>query len=325
MAASVNTRDLPRDLREGGVWSRKQRFKNDVLYGVARTCLFIASYFSRRTLRSFGSRLGSFARFVVPKERKRAEANIARTFPDLDATEQRALLVRCYRELGSELGDVVATLLDKPESKDHRLTVDAAGKALLRALHGEGRGIVLASAHLGNWERVGAALAAIPLPVTAVVREAYDPRFDGWLETVRHRAGMKAIARGAKGAAFRLVRTLRENGVLAIPMDLRSRVASVRVPFMDRPADTAVGPARLALRTGAAVVVATLAERFVTVTHVPTHDLAPDEEGERELTTRINRELSARILARPSSWPWMHPRWETVPDFERAPREKDKL
>jgi KDO2-lipid IV(A) lauroyltransferase len=105
-------------------------------------------------------------------------------------------------------------------------------------------------------------------------------------------------------------------------MDLRSRVASCDTPFLGHPAPTPVGPARIALRAGAAVVVGTVApgpaggtSLVITATRIPTFDLDGKAEGDdRELTARINRELSSRIRALPHAWVWMHDRWTAPPE-----------
>jgi KDO2-lipid IV(A) lauroyltransferase len=100
-------------------------------------------------------------------------------------------------------------------------------------------------------------------------------------------------------------------------MDLRSRVPSCDVPFLGEPAPTAVGPARIALRARAPVVVGTAAPDgrgglVVSATRVPTGDLAVGDDAARELTARINDELSRRILAMPHAWVWMHERWAST-------------
>ena len=97
-------------------------------------------------------------------------------------------------------------------------------------------------------------------------------------------------------------------------MDLSSRVPSCDVPFLGHLAPTAVGPARIALRTRAAVVVGTAAPGpdgglVITATRIDSSGLPYDDDGARELTTRINAELSQRILALPHAWVWMHDRW----------------
>jgi len=141
--------------------------------------------------------------------------------------------------------------------------------------------------------------------LTAVAREAYDPRLTRIYERLRGARGVKVVWRSAPGAAAALLRTLRSGGMLGVPMDLASRVPSIDVPFLGVPAPTPVGPARLALRTGAAVVVSTIgADEAISVTRIDTAGL-----DERDLTTKINEELSRRIRAVPDAWVWMHRRW----------------
>jgi KDO2-lipid IV(A) lauroyltransferase len=153
------------------------------------------------------------------------------------------------------------------------------------------------------------------VPLTAITREPYDPRLADVYERLRG-ARVPHIPRGAPGAAMRIVRALRAGSVLGVPMDLRSRVPSIAAPLLGRRALTPMGPARIALRTGAAVVVGTVAPDpaapeglRVTCTDIPTSDLSPDADGERVLTLRINDELSARIRALPGQWVWMHDRF----------------
>ncbi len=160
-------------------------------------------------------------------------------------------------------------------------------------------------------------------PLTTVARESYDPRFAALYDRLRGGAGVRAIYRGSPSAALQIVRTLRQGqSLLGVPMDLRSRVASVDVPFLGTPASTPVGPARIALRTGAAIVVGTVfpgtAGLLLRVTQVETDGL-----DEVELTRRLNDELSSRILAFPEGWVWMHPRWATPVPENSAPFSKE--
>ena len=153
--------------------------------------------------------------------------------------------------------------------------VTADARALIDEALREGRGVVFASAHLGPWERVAASLVAAGFPLTTIARESYDPRFTRLYERLRGSRGVRVVWRspapdarrnargdhraGEMAATVGIVRTLRRGGVLGVPMDLRSRVPSCETPFLGHAATTPVGPARIALRTGAAVVVGTVA------------------------------------------------------------------
>jgi KDO2-lipid IV(A) lauroyltransferase len=313
--------DLARiDVREGGRWTLAQRAKNDVLWLLASVAVATLGRLPPRALRAVGVALGTLAHAIVWPARRIAEDNVARVFPELDRRARRALVARAYRTLGGYLGEAVA-MLDPARIVVPLPFADGAREVLDLAIS-EKRGVLFASAHLGPWERVAATLVMSDVPFTAVAREAYDPRLTRLYDRLRGGRGLATVYRGAPGAAAGLLRTLRRGHVLGIPMDLASRVPSVEVPFLGRPARTPVGPARLALRTGAAVVVGVPARPCpgtadaleLAVTRIPTDDLEPGATGERILTTRINDALSARIRALPEAWVWMHPRWAGTAD-----------
>ena len=302
------------DLRLGGQWTLAQRTKNDVLYFLASAAVATLGRLPPRALRSAGRTLGRLARLVIPSARRLAERNVGVAFPELDRRERSALVARNYRTLGAYLGDAVAML--DPRRSTITLPFAAGAREALDEAASDKHGVVFASAHLGPWERVAATLVASGLPFTAVAREAYDPRLTRLYDRLRGGRGVRTIYRGAPGAAAGLLRALRRGEVLGIPMDLASRVPSIEVPFLGRIARTAVGPARLALRTGAAVVVgvpspAENGALELAITRIPTSDLDASAESERILTTRINDALSLRIRALPEGWVWMHPRWGT--------------
>lgn len=305
----------PRDLREGGRWTPLQRAKNDVLYVAATTSLALAVRLPAPWLHALGRTVGVVAHAVAPGLRRLARANVARAYPGLEPGARDALVARAYARLGEHLGEAVASLA--PSRPAAPLAFAEGARETLEEAIAEGRGVVFASAHLGPWERVAETLTAAGLPFTAVAREAYDPRLDAIYARLRAARGVRTIYRGRPGAAAAMLRTLRGRGVLGIPMDLASRVPSVDVPFLGVPARTPVGPARLALRVGAAVVVGTAAPgpggRLVLVAErIPTGDLAGrprDQAAARELTARLSAALSERIRAMPDAWPWMHPRW----------------
>jgi KDO2-lipid IV(A) lauroyltransferase len=311
--AALQERDA-RDVREGGRWSLAQRAKNDVLWLLVAGAVATLGRLSPRVLRAAGVGLGRLAHLVISPARRLAERNVALAFPELDPQARRALVARSYRTLGGYLGDAVAML--DPRRPVRALPFAEGARATLDDAVAEGHGVLFASAHLGPWERVAATLVQCELPFTAVAREAYDPRLTRLYERLRGGRGLTTIYRGAPGAGVALLRTLRRGRILGIPMDLASRVPSIHVPFLGHDARTPVGPARLALRTGAAVVVGVpapsgtaSADLELAVTRIVTSDLVSSPEGERVLTTRINDAISARIRAMPEGWVWMHPRW----------------
>ncbi len=312
------------DVRVGGRWSLAQRTKNDLLYLLVTSAVVLAERLPPRLLSRAGAALGALAHALVPSLRGVAEENVAVAFPALDARARKALVSRTYRNLGGHLGEAIA-MLDRRRTLEPLPFSPRAREVLFDALT-EDRGVVFASAHLGPWERVAATLVHAGLPMTVVAREAYDPRLTALYERLR-KGRVPAIYRGAAGAGTAMLRVLKRREILGIPMDLASRVETVDARFLGRTAPTPIGPARLAVRTGAAVVVGTAApggvadraaggaaqERglVLTATRIRWSDLAgrPRSDVEALLTARINDELSARIRALPDRWVWMHRRW----------------
>jgi KDO2-lipid IV(A) lauroyltransferase len=315
------------DMRLGATWTAGQRAKNDAIWLLATLALRACRTLSPAALRWIGRRLGISATLLLPAAHAIALRNVARVFPALSSRERRALVRRCFAALGEYLGETVAML--GPAAPRLLEVTDEARRVFQGAL-ASGRGVVFASAHLGPWEQVAASLAAADVPMVVLGRESYDARFTRLYAGMRAKHGLEVVWRGQAGAAARILRTLRANRVLGIPMDLRSRVVSCQAPFLGIAAATPVGPARIALRAGSAVVVGSAAPcpggapttrkttLVVTATAVDTRDLAPDEAGAGELTRRINAELSRRILAIPEAWVWMHDRWDTPPERART-------
>jgi Kdo2-lipid IVA lauroyltransferase/acyltransferase len=319
-----------RDLRTGGAWSRRQRAKNDLIFGLSVLALAASRALPLRALRALGRGLGAAAHALAGGARRTALANVRLVFPEMDQAARRAFVRRSFVTMGELLADAVALL----RPRGGPLLVLAPGaREIIDEARREGRGVVFASAHLGPWERVAASLVAAGVPLTTLARESYDPRFTRLYQRLRGARGVRVVwrspapgAAGARGAGALattagIVRTLRGGGVLGVPMDLRSRVPSCEAPFLGHPADTAVGPARIALRTGAAVVVGTVAPAgatlVITATRIPTSGLdSHGNEGARDLTMRINRELSCRILALPHAWVWMHERWTASAGYD---------
>jgi Kdo2-lipid IVA lauroyltransferase/acyltransferase len=305
------------DVREGGRWSLLQRVKNDLLFVLVVASLAIAERLPARLVRAAGRALALLAWAVAPQLRRLALRNVALALPEIPPAARGAFVRRVYRELGGLLGDTVATL--DPRRAVAPLPFLPGAREVLDAAIAEGRGVVFASAHLGPWERVAASLVLAGIPLSVVAREPYDPRLGRVYQRLRDARGVRTVYRGASHAGVALVRVLRRGGVLGIPMDLASRVPSIDVPFLGTPAPTPLGPARLALRTGAAVVVGTAARGPDGVLGLSFVRIAPPNPGEAgseaELTARINAALSAHIRAMPEVWPWMHRRW---PDLQET-------
>jgi KDO2-lipid IV(A) lauroyltransferase len=185
-----------------------------------------------------------------------------------------------------------------------------------------GRGAILATGHLGNWELLNAYLAVRGIPITIAVRELDDERVDHLVTTLRSRFGSEVILRGSS-AGRELIRALgRGRGIgLLIDQDIPS-IPGVFVPFFGRQAWTPSGAATLALRARCPIMPGFI-HRKPDGTHkiiigppfpVPAEGSLRDKV--RELTADATTAVEWSVRAWPEQWVWMHRRWRTRPEGE---------
>ena len=127
--------------------------------------------------------------------------------------------------------------------------VEAIDQALER-----GTGVIVVGAHLGNWDAAGAWAAATGRPITAIAEVLRPRRLFDFFVTHRERLGISIVP--AEGGAIRkLVAAVEEGRIVAIVGDRDLRGRGPRVSFFGETATLPSGPALVALRTGAPLVV----------------------------------------------------------------------
>jgi KDO2-lipid IV(A) lauroyltransferase len=193
-----------------------------------------------------------------------------------------------------------------------------------RALAG-GRGAILATGHVGNWEVVARTAPLRGWRYTTVYRPLDNPLLDAWVRRMRASHDQELVPK--HGALRPLLRALRDGRATVLLVDQDARGHGVFVPFLGAPASTIATPAELALRTGAAIIPA-FSERTgpgfrYVVRFGPPVDATPTGDRDADvlrITAEINRRLEDVVRARPEQWLWAHRRWKTAPPPGGSPR-----
>ncbi|MBM4130020.1 hypothetical protein FJ250_03195 [bacterium] len=276
------------------------------------------------TGRALGACLGRLALRLRGRERRQAWRNLELAFPGQGVAERRRLLEAAAAAAGRNLYDALAAprlLADPAFVRDEPGADGRPLMAVVREAAAAGRGVLVLSGHLGCWELLGAWLARElaraglpPLHVaTAVVR---NPALERWLRARREALGLVPVPRTA--GVRPLLRCLRDGGVVAALVDQNTGVDSRSVAFFGAPAPTPAGPARLAVRLGAPVVVATIGRRpdgghVVTNGGLwrPTAGAPADAQVDLCLRT-VNARLEECVRRNPAEWVWYHRRWDRV-------------
>jgi Kdo2-lipid IVA lauroyltransferase/acyltransferase len=270
-----------------------------------------------RAALAVGAGIGRLAHLVQPRRRRRAREGLERALGDrLKPAEIRRLEREVFIGLGRNLAELAWVAAD-PSRVDR--VVGMEGVEHLRAALDAGRGVVLITGHLGSWELMAAAIVRHGFPLSVIAREANDGKVNELLVGLRARFGVRTLLRGSAGAARGILRTLRSGEVLGCLIDQDIKAEGVFVEFFGRPAFTPSGPAALALRGNAPVVVGAtwrLPDGTHRVRFDPPWRLDRGADPEADIarhTASLTRWLEERIREHPAQWVWIHRRWRRQP------------
>ncbi|MDQ3811670.1 MAG: lysophospholipid acyltransferase family protein, partial [Chloroflexota bacterium] len=126
----------------------------------------------------------------------------------------------------------------------------------VEAAFSQGKGVVFATGHIGNWDLAGAAFAASGRPVSAIVETLRPARWNERVQRTRAAAGVRAIP--IESGVREMLSALRKREGLAVLVDRPLTSQGVPVTFFGRTTRVPAGAATLALRTGSPVVPAAL-------------------------------------------------------------------
>lgn len=257
------------------------------------------------TLTGFFAPLGGALALALPSYRRRAEENLALTWPDRSPAERR----RIVRAAGAQFTRLMIEYarLDKALPG---FEIEVAGAEHLLAARAAGRGAVLVSAHYGNWET--ARLAALRLGCeTGIVHRTFNNRYlDRFTLGLILCAGGPIVPKGWPGARL-LIDHVAGGGFVMILVDHRVSGAPF-IDFLGRPAETATGAADVALRTGAALIPVRAARNVAARRFEVAFEAPVTGEDPRAMMAEVNRRMGAWIEAAPEQWFWFHRRWRTT-------------
>ena len=266
---------------------------------------------------AFGARLGLLGYKPLGIRRHVVERQIAAAFPELPEREVKSLARRAYAHLGrSSIETALLPSIGQNGVLDMVESVD--GFELVEDAISRGKGALLVTGHLGNWELAGAYVAARGVPMDVIVRTQANPLFDAYINETRATLGMTVVR--DHEAARRTPRSLRDGRAIAFVSDQGLMgLASTFVPFFGRPAKTPRGAAVFAMKYDTPTLFVTALRQAsgryrVSVERVPilrTGDRDADIDAIVAAYTAI---LERWVRSAPEQYFWHHRRWRRQPD-----------
>jgi KDO2-lipid IV(A) lauroyltransferase len=266
--------------------------------------------------------LYAVTRWREPKQNRRgrgATRNMRIAFPELDERALRRLTWRYC--LHGALLPLEALRIPRMTRRRIAKRVEFPDLARIRGLVEEGRGLIIATGHFGDWEmlqHVGPTF--LERPITTLARPCPERGVQRWLVGNRERFGQRILSKF--GGLWPLRKALKRGEAIGLNVDENMRRGGVFVPFCGVLAATNPSSALLQRRSGAPIVVLTANrvgwERFRLHLWAV---VEPDPEGEPEaeklrVTQAIAAGFEAGLRAYPEQWLWALRRWETRPSEE---------
>ncbi|HET8655822.1 MAG TPA: lysophospholipid acyltransferase family protein [Longimicrobiaceae bacterium] len=296
---------------------RAPDWKDRAEYALARGAELGIGRLPERGAERLGQALGNLVRSPLGIRREVVRENLRRAFPTAAAEWIEETTRAAFAHLGRETVAMLRLAELSPAEILRRVEID--GEEELREASREGRGMILVTGHLGNWEVAAATAASLGFPIDAVMKRMRNPLLDARLDETRRRLGIGTI--DMKDAPREVPGVLASGKALGLVADQDAGRRGLWVPFFGQLASTHRGPALFALRYGAPLLFARAARvpgagysiRVERLTPPGSGDLAADVLA---LTTAWTQRLEAAVRAAPEQYFWFHKRWKTRPAEE---------
>jgi KDO2-lipid IV(A) lauroyltransferase len=276
----------------------------------------------RGLARGLGAAIGEVAYLGLSRLRRVGMRNLELAFPQSSESSREQILKQVYRNLGYLLAEFCLMRRYTREQATQWIRYDGLENYL--AARDRGKGVLVLTGHLGAWELSSFYHSLMGYPMGMVIRRLDNPLVDRFVNRIRCLHGNRVIHKDdfARG----LIASMRAGETVGILMDTNmTPPQGVFVPFFGVEACTASGMARVAARTGAAVVPGFLLwekseQRYVLRfgEELPVVSTGDAEADALENTAAFTSVIESYIRRYPEQWLWMHRRWKTRPEGEKG-------
>jgi KDO2-lipid IV(A) lauroyltransferase len=309
----------------------KKRINDFVGWLVLRPLYTIIPHLPLSISYKIAEKLGLFAYLILFPYRKRVIENLRIAFGKEKTDDEFKAIAR---EMSIHLikGAIELLYSCSPSMEKIFERVRVVGKENLDAALTNKKGVIAISSHLGNFTLLGRRLERDDYPFYTLRKDPKGPLLTRFYRNLEKIYGGKFIyVEPWKECLRTMMGCLRDNGIVCFIPDENKRHGGVKVDFFGQKASTAIGPAILALRTGASVVpVFIIRERDDTHTIIIEPELHSELSGDQDkdvyqLTSAFTRIIESYVRQYPAQWPWISNRWKEKPPRKRVRTKRRDL
>ena len=274
----------------------------------------------RPIARAIGAALGLVVYICLSRLRQTGQRNLKLAFPQASTSERTRILRNVYRTLGWQLAEFCR--MERYTRYNTANWIHYEGLDNFLKAQSRGKGVLIVTGHLGAWELSSFYHSLMGHPMGMVIRRLDNRLLDTFVNRIRCLHGNRVLHKDdfARG----LLTAMHRGETVGILMDTNmTPPAGVFVEYFGIQACTASGLARVALKTGAAVLPGFLvwepAQRQYVLhfgEEIPVVSSADHEQDIRNLTQRCTSAIESWVRRYPDQWLWIHRRWKTRPSGE---------
>ncbi len=293
---------------------RRSSFRNALEYASVRLVVSTLAHAPKPLADRLARIYAKLLDLAIPRLRRTAMENLRRAVPELPEDQRRRVVDGVFHSIAR----ILVTFSRFPhinKANVHEWIRYEGFEHFQNALRA-GKGVLFATAHLGNWELSAYAHALMAGPMLIMVRPLDNPRIDALVARYRGLSGNSLIEK--KEFLRGVVKALHANQAVGILIDQDAGLdEGVFVDFFGRKASASAGFAKLAARTGAAVIPGYALWSEAEGKYVLRFDAPIPITGDAHADTQaIQSHLEAVIREHPDQWLWIHRRWKTRPAEE---------
>lgn len=291
----------------------KHKIRNEIIFLFLKAFSFLILLLPLWLAIKVGSVLGYLAYLILPKYRRIALENLKLAFKEKKEAELRRICRSVFENLGKNLIELLS--FSKINNKNIDSLVSISGLEKIDTLLKNGKGAVVISGHLGNWELLPAYFGLKGYPSNVIARRMRFSKYTDWVNNLRANKNVKVVLR--QNSFKELLTILISNQLLGILPDQDvDSIDGVFVDFFGQKAYTPVGPVVLALASGAALITCYIYREKNHHYIVVDNPVELSKSGDKEKDLLINTEkwqkrIESYIRLHPEQWVWMHRRWKT--------------
>ncbi|MCC6548839.1 MAG: lysophospholipid acyltransferase family protein [Ignavibacteriaceae bacterium] len=287
--------------------------KNRLEYILFRTLSRLLCFAGMGFARKFSFFIALLFYYVIPIRKAVVKKNLAIAFPDISSSEINRIAFGSYKSFARSLVEILMMPSLTPEVVRNLVKSDSVG--LINQKYDEGNGVILMTAHYGNWEYSALAIGLYTgIPLHVVTKSQRNTLVNDWMNRNRAKFGNVIVP---LGASIKLVfKQLYDKKVIAMVADQRGPSDGIKMEFMGRETRVYAGPASLSIKTGAPILMGFIERQADSSYRMEFQEVSKEglpadfDAATNELTRRHISMLETQLRKKPEDWLWMHNRWK---------------